>query len=170
MKEQPVGQNQWLNSLSLDGHYLQSLLSTLQRMSHRTELTKVSAPVRKRVEGLFSTQLTEPRTPKKPEIRKSIRVTDPPAPLTKTTFQQQGASANEDRNRSQNPIKKYRSILNQTKSQVIYQQVPSSGSSGLPKLKLTEFSGDPLEWPDGSGLFDVVVHQKPISDTETYNT
>ena len=34
------------------------------------------------------------------------------------------------------------------------------------KLKLTEFSGDPLEWPAWSGLFDVVVHQKPISDTE----
>ena len=37
------GQNQWLNSLSLDGHYLQMLLSTHQRMSHRRELTNVSA-------------------------------------------------------------------------------------------------------------------------------
>ena len=36
----------------------------------------------------------------------------------------------------------------------------------MPKLKLTEFSGDPLEWPEWSDLFDVVVHQKPISDTE----
>ena len=35
----------------------------------------------------------------------------------------------------------------------------------LPQLKLTEFSEDPLEWPEWSGLFDV-VHQKPISDTE----
>ena len=56
--------------------------------------------------------------------------------------------------------------MNHTAPQVIYQPVPSSGASGLPKLKLTEFSGDPLEWPEWSGLFDVVVHQKPISDTE----
>ena len=56
--------------------------------------------------------------------------------------------------------------MNHTTPQVIYQPVPSSGTSGLPKLKLTEFSGDPLEWPEWSGLFDVVVHQKPISDTE----
>ena len=53
--------------------------------------------------------------------------------------------------------------MNYTTPQVIYQPLPSSGASGLPKLKLTEFSGDPLEW---SGLFDVFVHQKPISDTE----
>ena len=56
--------------------------------------------------------------------------------------------------------------MNQTTPQVIYQTVQSSGASGLLKLKLTAFSGDPLEWPEWSGLFDVVVHQKPISDTE----
>ena len=55
--------------------------------------------------------------------------------------------------------------MNHTTPQVIYQPVPSSGASGLSKLKLTEFSGDPLEWPEWSGLFEVVVHQKPISDT-----
>ena len=56
--------------------------------------------------------------------------------------------------------------MNHTTPQVIYQPVASSGASGLPKLKLTEFSGDPLEWPEWSGLFDVVIHQKSISDTE----
>ena len=56
--------------------------------------------------------------------------------------------------------------MNQTTLQSIYKSVPSSGASGLLKLKLTEFSRDPLEWPEWSGLFDVVVHQKPISDTE----
>ena len=56
--------------------------------------------------------------------------------------------------------------MNQTTPQVIYQSVPSSGTSGLPKLKLTEFSGDPLEWPEWSGLFDAVVHQRPIRDLE----
>ena len=45
-------------------------------------------------EGLFSTQLTKPSILKKPEIRKPIIVTDPPAPpFTRTTFQQQGTSA-----------------------------------------------------------------------------
>ena len=127
-------------------------------------------------EELFSTQPTESSILKKPEIRKPIRVTDPPAPpLTRTTFQQQGASAVQDRNKSQSPINNSRNRstesrnrrkMNQTTPQVIYQPVPSSGVSGLPKLKLTEFSGDPLEWPEWSGLFDVVVHQKMISDTE----
>ena len=56
--------------------------------------------------------------------------------------------------------------MNHTTPQVIYQPVPSSGASGLPKLKLTEFSGDSMEWPEWSGLFDVVVHQKPIRDSE----
>ena len=106
-------------------------------------------------EGLFSTQLIEPSILRKPEIRKIIRVTDTPAPpLTRTTFQQQGKSAVQDRNRSQSPINNLRnrsaesrnkSTMNQTTPQVIYQPVPSSGDSGLPKLKLTEFSGDPLE-------------------------
>ena len=127
-------------------------------------------------ERLFSTQLAEPSILKKPKVRKPIRVTDPPAPpLTMTTFQKQRTSAVQDRNRSQSPINNFRnssaesrnrSTMNHTTPQVIYQPVPSSGASGLPKLKLNEFSGDPLEWPEWSGLFDVVVHQKSISDTE----
>ena len=89
--------------------------------------------------------------------------------------QRQRTSAVQDRNRSQSPNNNFRnrsaergnrSTMKNTTPQVIYQPVPSSGASGLPKLKLTEFSGDPLEWPEWSGLFDVVVHQKPISDTE----
>ena len=44
--------------------------------------------------------------------------------------------------------KRYRSTLNQTTIQVIYQPVVNSGASGLPKLKLTEISGDSLEWPE----------------------
>ena len=56
--------------------------------------------------------------------------------------------------------------MNQTTSQVNYQPVPSSGAIDLPKLKLTGLSGDPLEWPEWSGLFDVVVHQKSISNAE----
>ena len=107
-------------------------------------------------EGLFSTQLTELSILMKPELRKSIRVTGPPPPLTGTIFQQQGTSAAQERDSSQSPINnsrnksaesKNRSTTIQTTPQVIYQPVPSSGASRLPKLKLTEFPGDLLEWP-----------------------
>ena len=47
-------------------------------------------------EGLFSTQLTETSILKKPEIHKSSRITELLAPLTRTTFQQQGTSAFQD--------------------------------------------------------------------------
>ena len=141
-------------------------------MSHRTADKRFSTyskttPLFQLGEGLFSTQLTEPSILKKPEVRKPIGVTDPPAPpLTWTTFQQQRTSAVQDRNRNQGPINnlrnrsdesRNRSTMNYTTPQVIHQPLPSSGASGLLKLKLTEFSGDPLEWPEWSGLFDVVV-------------
>ena len=48
--------------------------------------------------------------------------------------------------------------MNQTTPQVISKPVLSGGASGLPKLKPTEFSRDPLERPDISSLFDVFVH------------
>ena len=98
-------------------------------------------------EGLFSTQPIEPSIFEKTEIRKS-RVTEPPAPLTKTTFQQQENSAVQDSKRSQSPINnswnrsaesRNRSTMNQTNPQLIYQPVTRSGANGLPKLKLTEF-------------------------------
>ena len=147
----------------------------MSHLSHRTEFTNISAPTLlfQPGEGLFSTQLTEPSILKKPEICKSLRVMHPPPPLTRTTFQQQGTSAVQCRNRSQRPINSSRkrsserinrNTMNQNTPQVIFQTVQSSGASGLPKL--TEFSGDTLEWPEWSGLFDIVVHQKPVSDTE----
>ena len=80
-------------------------------------------------EGLFSAQLPEPSNLKKQEIRKSIRVMDPPPPLTRTTFQQQQTSAVQNRNRSQSPINnsrnrsaesRNRSTLNQNIPQVIF--------------------------------------------------
>ena len=148
---------------------------TKDRADKRFSTYPKTTPLFQPGERLFSTQLTEPSILKKPEVLKPIRVTDPPAlPLTRTTFQQ-GTSALQTRNRSQSPINnsrnrsaesRNRSTMNHTTTQVIYQPVSSSGASGLPKIKLTEFSGDPLEWPEWSGLFDVVVHQKPISDKE----
>ena len=149
---------------------------TQDRVDKRFSTYPKTTPLFQPGEGFFSTQLTEPSILRKPEICKQIRVTDPPAPpLTRAMFQQQGTSAVQDRNRSQSPINnsrnrsaesRIRRTMNQTTPQVIYQPVPSSGASGLLKLKLTEFSGDPLEWSEWSGLFDVVVRQKPISDTE----
>ena len=91
------------------------------------------------------------------------------------TFQQQGPSKQYSRNRDQSPRHHSRNQPAESPDrnkghfypqppQIIYQQ--NSGSSGLPKIKLPEFSGDPLAWPEWSGLFEVVVHQKSISDTE----
>ena len=37
-------------------------------------------------------------------------------------------------------------------------------TSSLPKLKMTEFAGDPLEWPEWSSLFIAVIHNAPIND------
>ena len=56
--------------------------------------------------------------------------------------------------------------MNQITCQVFYKPEKSGGASGLPTLNLTEFSEDPLEWPERLGLFDDNVHQKQISDTE----
>ena len=41
--------------------------------------------------------------------------------------------------------------------------------SSLPKLKLAEFSGDPLEWPEWSQLFQATVHTANIVDTVKMN-
>ena len=89
------------------------------------------------------------------------------------TFQQQEPSAFQNRQRSQSPKNNYRkrsmenqnqTTVSQATPQVIYQ--PSGDPRGLPKLKLTEFSGDHLEWPEWAELFDVIVHQKRLSDPE----
>ena len=41
--------------------------------------------------------------------------------------------------------------------------------SSLPKLKLAEFSGDPLEWPEWSQLFQATVHAANIDDCVKMN-
>ena len=56
--------------------------------------------------------------------------------------------------------------MSQPFPQNIYQQVMSSGSGGLPKLIVPKLSGDSLEWPEWSEHFDVIVLQRPLSDTE----
>ena len=66
-------------------------------MSHGTKVTNVLAPKTTPLfeprAGLFSTQLPDSTTLKKPEIPKSIRVTEPQTIMPKTTFQQQEPSA-----------------------------------------------------------------------------
>ena len=153
---------------------------TKDRADKRFSTYPKTTPLFQPGERLFSRQLTEPSILKKPEVLKPIRVTDPPAPpLTRTTFQQQGTSALQTRNRSQSPINnsqnrsaesRNRSTMNQTTPQVIYQPVPSSGASGLPKLKLTEFSGDPLEWPEWSGLLILLCIKSQSAIRKRCNT
>ena len=41
--------------------------------------------------------------------------------------------------------------------------------SSLPKVKLAEFSGDPLEWPEWSQLFQATVHAANIDDSVKMN-
>ena len=41
-----------------------------------------------------------------------------------------------------------------------------SGSSNLPKLKLNNFDGKPLEWPEWSSMFIATVDHRPIPDSE----
>ena len=81
---------------------------TQNRVDKRFSTFPKTTPLFQPGERLFSTQLTEPSILKKPEIRYSIRVMDPPVPpLTRTTFQQKGTSAVQDRNRSQGPINNF---------------------------------------------------------------
>ena len=119
--------------------------------------------------------LIEPSIFKKQRNCKLIRVTDRRAQLTKTIFKQQGTSVIQNRNKSQSPINnsrirsatsKNKNPLNQTPPQGIHPPVPIYGARGSPILKLPEFSGDPLEWSECSGLFDAVIYQKQISDTK----
>ena len=41
--------------------------------------------------------------------------------------------------------------------------------SSLPKLKLSEFSGDPLEWPEWSQLLQATVHLTIMDDSAKLN-
>ena len=41
-----------------------------------------------------------------------------------------------------------------------------AGSSSLPKLKLNNFAGNPLEWPEWSSMFIATVDRRPIPDSE----
>ena len=41
-----------------------------------------------------------------------------------------------------------------------------SSSSQLPKLKLSSFDGNPLEWPEWSNMFKATVHHRDITDSE----
>ena len=41
-----------------------------------------------------------------------------------------------------------------------------SSSSQLPKLKLSSFDENPLEWPEWSNMFKATVHHRDIPDSE----
>ena len=54
--------------------------------------------------------------------------------------------------------------VSQATPQLIYQL--SGDPGGLPELKLTEFSGDTKEWLEWAEFFNVILHQKRLSDIE----
>ena len=69
-------------------------------------------------------------------------------------------------------------LLANTQKQYLPSQGPNFASnakddyyirSSLPKLKLAEFSGDPLEWPEWSQLFQATVHAANIDDSVKMN-
>ena len=69
-------------------------------------------------------------------------------------------------------------LLANTQNQYLPSQGPNFASnakddyyirSSLPKLKLAEFSGDPLEWPEWSQLFQATVHAANIDDSVKLN-
>ena len=122
--------------------------------------------------GLFSTQLQDLSSLKKPEIPKSIRVTQPQTFFPRTTFQQQRSSVFPNRQRRQRTKhnscnkameRQSQTTVSQATPKEIYQ--PIGDPRGLPKHKLTEFSGQPLEWPEWAEFFNVIVHQKWLIDT-----
>ena len=68
--------------------------------------------------------------------------------------------------------------LANTQKQYLLSQAPNIASnarddyfirSSLPKLKLAEFSGDPLEWPEWSQLSQATVHAANIDDSVKMN-
>ena len=111
-------------SVSSD-HYLQALLST--------------QPVFQPVQRVFSTQLPEPSILKTQEILKSIRATDPPPPLTGTTFQHQETSAAQNRNRSQ-------SLINNSKQEYRQQKQEHTELNHSPNLLPTSIK-QWFQWP-----------------------
>ena len=123
--------------------------------------------------GLFSAQLQDSSNLKKPEIPKSNRVTKQQTVLLKTTFQQQGPTRFQNRQRSQSP--KQNSCNRSTESQIKQQwaKLPHKyftnrvvTQEDYPKIKRTEVSREPLEWPEWAELLVVIVHQNRLSDTE----
>ena len=133
-------------------------------------MKKVSAPTQKLPllfqlgVDFFSTLLHDSGILKKPEIPISGRVAELQKYWHLTTFQQQGISAFQNRERSQNhkhhsrnrPMEsRNQRTVSQTTQQVIHQSI--SHQRVLSKPMLTEFSGE---------LFDVAAHQQRLSDTE----
>ena len=52
------------------------------------------------------------------------------------------------------------------RSGVLWYNSGYAGSSSLPKLKLNNFDGNPLEWPEWSSMLIATGDQRPIPDSE----
>ena len=94
-----------------------------------TEVTKISAPSQQLSRfsmgcRIFQTQLHDSSIPEKPEVPKSIRLTEPQMHLPKTTFQQQELSALQKRGRNQSPKHNFRNRLMECLNQITVSQTP----------------------------------------------
>ena len=135
---------------------------TQDRGDKRFRTYPKTTPLFQPAAGFFSADLQDSSILKKPEIPKSTRATEAQTFLPKTRFEQQGPSAFQNKSPKHSSRKRSMESQNQTTviqatPQVIYQ--PSGHPRGLPKLKLSEFTGHPLEWSEWAELFDVIVHQ-----------
>ena len=92
--------------------------------------------------------------------RKNTRIT---FPKTKPSLQQGNDEPN-PKHEFANPTFKEENTFPSLTPAVPVQQPVHFVQTSLPKLKLSEFHGDPLEWPEWSSLFTATIHNAPIDD------
>ena len=84
-------------------------------------------------------------------------------PKTKPSLQQRNDES-KPKHEFANPTFKVENLFPSFTPAVPVQQPVHSVQTRLPKFKLSEFHGDPLEWPEWSGLFTATIHKAPIDD------
>ena len=77
---------------------------------------------------------------------------------------QQGKDEPKSKHEFANPTFKVENPFPSFTPAVPQQQPVQFVQTSLPKLKLSDFHGDPLEWPEWSSLFTATIHNAPIDD------
>ena len=122
---------------------------TQDRSDKRFSAYPKTTPLFQLGEGFFITQLQESSTRNKPEIPKSVILTEQQTCLPKTTFHLQRTIALQNKQRCQSPKNIYRNRLLESQNQTTVRQPTaqvtyelSVDPRGIQKLKLTEFAGE----------------------------